>query len=336
MHVAFLGLGAIGAPMARHLAAPPFTLAVWNRTRATADDFAASVPTPGNARVADTPADAARGAEIVVTCLPTSREVEALLDGPEGLLAGLAPGSVLVDCTSGDPDGSRRIAARLAAQQIAFLDAPVSGGTIGAERGTLTVMVGGDASTLERARPVLAAFGEKIVHAGPVGAGDALKAVNNALLAVNVWSTGEGLAALEKAGVHADVALDVINASSGRSNASMALFPERVLTRAFPRTFRLALLAKDAGIAADLMRAQGVDAPLITRAAELFQHARGVLGEEADHVEAVRVIEQQAGVTIGGAGADVAGAETAEPPFATAGYRETPEERATDTLEQPL
>lgn len=329
MHVAFLGLGAIGAPMARHLAAPPFTLAVWNRTRATADAFAGSLVAPAAARVADTPADAARGAAVVVTCLPTSREVEALLDGPDGLLAGLAPGSVLVDCTSGDPDGSRRIAARVAEHDVAFIDAPVSGGTIGAERGTLTVMVGGDAAVLERARPVLAAFGEKIVHAGPVGAGDALKAVNNALLAVNVWSTGEGLAALEKAGVRAEVALDVINASSGRSNASMTLFPERVLTRAFPRTFRLALLAKDAGIAADFVRAQGIDAPLITRAAELFQGARGVLGEEADHVEAVRVIEAQAGVTIGGVG-------QGPPETAEAIPEETPEEIATDTLEQPL
>lgn len=324
MHVAFLGLGAIGAPMARHLARPPFTLAVWNRTRARAGQFAAGLEAPAAARAADTPADAARGAAAVVTCLPTSREVEALLDGPDGLLAALAPGAILIDCTSGDPEGSRRIAARLAERGVAFVDAPVSGGTVGAERGALTVMVGGDAAAFERARPVLAAFGQKIVHAGPVGAGDALKAVNNALLAVHVWSTGEGLAALEKAGVRADVALAVINASSGRSNSSENLFPERVLTRAFPRTFRLALLAKDAGIAADFVREQGVDAPLITRAAELFRAARASLGEEADHVEAVRVIEAQAGATIGGR------------PDGGAGPPETPEEVATDTLEQPL
>ena len=355
MHVAFLGLGAIGAPMARHLAAPPVTLAVWNRTRERAERFAAALPAPATARVANTPADAARDAAIVVTCLPTSREVEALLDGPDGLLAGLARGALLVDCTSGDPEGSRRIADRLAEHGIDFLDAPVSGGTIGAERGALTVMVGGGAAVLERARPVLAAFGEKIVHAGPVGAGDALKAVNNALLAVHVWSTAEGLAALEKAGVPAAVALNVINASSGRSNASMTLFPERVLTRAFPRTFRLALLAKDAGIAADFVRAQGVDAPLITAAAALFQAARGALGEEVDHVEAVRIVERQAGVTIGGsssgradatderaneranerAGQGTIAVMTAVDP-ALPGYAETRAEVAEDTLEQPL
>jgi 3-hydroxyisobutyrate dehydrogenase len=293
--VAFLGLGAIGRPMAARLAAAPdISLAVWNRTA----ERAAAFTLAADARHAATPADAARGADVVITCLPVSSDVESLLDGPDGLLAGLATGGLLIDCTSGDPATSRRIAARLAERGIGFLDAPVSGGTIGAEQGTLTVMVGGDAALLERARPVLAAFGKKIVHCGPVGSGDALKAVNNALLAVHVWSTAEGLAALAKAGVKADVALDVINASSGRSNASMNLFPERVLTRAFPRTFRLALLDKDVGIAAGVAREQKVPAPLLQLTADLFRIAHGALGEEADHVEAVKLVEQWAGQAI--------------------------------------
>ena len=296
--VAFLGLGAIGRPMAARLAAAPdISLAVWNRTAERARAFAAET----GARHAATPADAARGAEIVITCLPVSADVEAVLDGADGLLAGLARGALLVDCTSGDPATSRRIAGRLAEHRVGFLDAPVSGGTIGAEQGTLTVMVGGAADSLERARPVLEAFGKKIVHCGDIGAGDALKAVNNALLAIHLWSTAEGLATLAKAGVRADVALDVINASSGRSNASMNLFPERVLTRAFPRTFRLALLDKDVGIAAGVAREQKVAAPLLQLTADLFRVARNALGEEADHVEAVKVLEEWAGVEIGGA-----------------------------------
>ena len=250
------------------------------------------------ARHAATPADAARGADVAITCFPVSADVDAVLDGDDGLLAGLARGAALVDCTSGDPATSRRIAARLAERGIGFLDAPVSGGTIGAEQGTLTVMVGGDAALLERVTPVLEKFGKKIVHCGEVGAGDALKAVNNALLAIHVWSTAEGLAALAKAGVAADVALDVINASSGRSNASMNLFPERVLTRAFPRTFRLALLDKDVGIAAGVAREQKVPAPLLQLTADLFRIAHNALGEEADHVEAARVVEEWAGVEI--------------------------------------
>jgi 3-hydroxyisobutyrate dehydrogenase len=294
--VAFLGLGAIGRPMASRLAAAPgISLAVWNRTTERARAFAAET----GARHATTPADAARGADVVITCFPVSADVEAVLDGADGLLAGLARGALLVDCTSGDPATSRRIAARLAEHGAGFLDAPVSGGTIGAEQGTLTVMVGGAPALLERARPVLDAFGKKIVHCGDVGAGDALKAVNNALLAIHVWSTAEGLASLTKAGVRADVALDVINASSGRSNASMNLFPERVLTRAFPRTFRLALLDKDVGIAAGVAREQKVPAPLLQLTADLFRIAHNALGEEADHVEAVRVVEEWAGVEIG-------------------------------------
>ena len=280
--------------MAAHLAAGAFDLAVWNRTDARAAAFAAE----HGARHAATPADAARDADVVVTCLPTSREVESLLDGDDGLLATMAPGALLVDCTSGDPATSRRIAQRLAERGIHFLDAPVSGGVAGAERGELTVMCGGDAAVLERVRPVLAAFGSRIVHCGPVGAGHAVKAVNNALLAVQLWSTAEGLAALAKAGVSSDVALDVVNASSGRSNASQNLFPERVLTGAFPRTFRLALLRKDVGIAAEVARDARVPSPLLQLTAELFALAHGQLGDEADHVEVVKVVEEWAGTTI--------------------------------------
>jgi 3-hydroxyisobutyrate dehydrogenase len=293
--VAFLGLGAIGAPMARHLPTRGFNLVVWNRTRSRADDLARSV----RARVADTPADAVREASIAITCLPTSREVEELLEGDDGMLAGLRGGSTLVDCTSGDPATSRRIAARLRAHDVTFVDAPVSGGRSGAEQGTLTIMCGGDAAAFERVRPVLAAFGKNIVHCGGVGAGDMVKAVNQALLAIHIWATGEGLATLAKCGVDTRIALDVINTSSGRSNTSMNLFPERVMTRAFPRTFRLALLDKDLRIAAGIARDAGVPTPLTQLASELFRAARTELGEEADHVEAVRVIERTANVEIG-------------------------------------
>ena len=284
--------------MARRLAARG-PLVVWNRTASVAHAFASET----GARVADTAAAAARGADVVFTCFPSSHELREVLDGADGLRAGLEAGSLLVDCTSGDPDSSRRIAAELAERDVAFLDAPVSGGTSGAEKGTLTVMVGGDREVLERARPILAAFAGKIVHCGGVGTGVAVKAVNNALLAVHVWATGEGLVALAKMGVDPAVALEVVNGSSGRSNASMNLFPERVLTGAFPRTFRLALLDKDAAIAADLARALRVPAPMFQLAAELFRLAHAELGEEADHVEAVRLIERWAGVDARAAGA---------------------------------
>jgi 3-hydroxyisobutyrate dehydrogenase len=292
---AFLGLGAIGAPMAARLARGA-RLTVWNRTRTRAEAFARA----HGARDAATPREAVEGADVVVTCLPTSREVEALLGGSDGLLAGLATGALFIDCTSGDPASSRRIAARLAERGVAYADAPVSGGTNGAEAGTLTIMVGADEPTFDRARPVLALMGSRIVHVGPIGAGDALKAVNNALLALNILGVGEGLATLVKAGVSARTALDVINGSSGRSFVSETLVPERVLTGAWPRTFRLALLEKDVGIARELVREIGVDAPLLDLTSELFGRARAALGESADYLEAIRLIESQAGVEIRG------------------------------------
>src|SRR5579862_7728228 len=162
MPISFLGLGAIGRPMAARIAAADKSLTVWNRTPARAAAFA----TEHGIRAAATPADAAKGADVVFTCFPTSKDVESIVDGPTGLLAGMAKGAVLVDCTSGDPATSQRIAERLAEHGVQYLDAPVSGGVVGAEKGTLTVMVGGDPAALERAMPALRHFGQKIVHCG--------------------------------------------------------------------------------------------------------------------------------------------------------------------------
>ncbi len=294
MNTAFLGLGAIGRPMAARIVAANLPRTGWNRTTERAETFA----NEHNIAFAKTPADAVRDADVVITCFSTSPDVASILDGPDGLLAGLKRGSVVVDCTSGDPSTSRKIAARLAEHGVEFLDAPVSGGTIGAEKGTLTVMVGGSSAVLERVHPILGAFGQKIVHCGDIGAGDTVKAVNQAFLAIHLLSAAEGLATLVKEGVDPKKALEVINASSGRSNSSMNLIPERVLTRAFPRTFKLALLEKDIGIAASLARENRVPAPVTQVTADMFRIARGELGEIADHVEIVKLIEQWAGVEI--------------------------------------
>lgn len=295
MKVAFLGLGAIGRPMAVHLARR-HQLTVWNRTAERARSFAAEYP----ATVAATPREAAAGAEVIITCLPTSQDVERLLEGADGLEAGLQPGALFLDCTSGDAATTRRLAARLAGKAVAFADAPVSGGTNGAEQGILTVMVGGDAAVFERALPVLQAFGKRIVHMGPLGSGDAMKAVNNTLLGVNILALAEGLTALAKAGVNPRVAVETLNASSGRSFVSEQLIPERVLTGAWPVTFRLALLDKDVGICIQLLRELGLPAPLLERAAELLGQARATLGEQADYLAPIRLHEQRAGVELRG------------------------------------
>jgi 3-hydroxyisobutyrate dehydrogenase len=295
MRVGFLGLGAIGVPMAAQLARRN-ELTVWNRTSSRAAAFSAE----HGCRAAATPREVATGADAVITCLPTSREVAALLEGPDGLEAGLRSGALLIDCTSGDPATSRRLAQRLNGRGVAFADAPVSGGVSGAEAGTLTIMVGADPDTFERARSVLAAFGKRIEHLGPVGAGHAMKAVNNALIAANILALGEGLAALVKAGVSARTAVNVLNSSNGRSFVSEVLVPERVLTGSWPRTFRLALLDKDVGIAREFLQQTGVDGPVLDLVGELLSEARAELGEQADHLEAIRLIERQAGVEIRG------------------------------------
>ncbi|CAN5649126.1 NAD(P)-dependent oxidoreductase [soil metagenome] len=294
MNVAFLGLGAIGYPMARRIADAGFDLAVWNRSPERSHDLVKSAA----ARVAATPADAARDAGIVITCLPTSEEVETVTFGGDGLATAMANGAILVDCTSGDPHVSRSIAQRLAEQDVDFLDAPVSGGVVGAEAGKLTVMCGGDEGVLERARPVVQAFGAKIILCGPTGAGHAIKALSNALLAIHLWSTGEALVAAAKAGVAPAIALDVINGSAGRSNSSENLIPQRVLTRQFPRTFKLALLDKDVRIAESVARESGTPARFIELAHELFEGAHAELGEEVDHTEALTLLEREAGVEI--------------------------------------
>lgn len=291
MKVAFLGLGAIGAPMASHLAEEPFELTVWNRTGEKARTFAEEHGVYAEEKIVD----AVREAQVVITCLPSSREVHGIIDG---IMAGIQSGALMIDCTSGDPATSRKIATKLAAKNVAFVDAPVSGGVKGAVAGTLTVMCGGSEKDIERARPVLETFGKKIIRCGEVGAGDAVKAMNQALLAIHIWSAGEALAALAKLGVTAEVALEVINGSSGRSNSSENLFPERVIGRKYPRTFKLALLDKDVGIAAEIAHELNLHLPMIELASVVINSAHAELGEEADHVEAVKAIENQTGVRI--------------------------------------
>lgn len=287
--LAYAGLGAMGAPMAANYARGA-QVRVWNRTASRADDHAV---THGTTAVAD-PGELA-GCEVVATCLPTTAEVAQLAAriGPQ-----LGDGTVWLDHTSGDPSASRAVADELATHGVRYLDAPVSGGTDGAEAGTLTVMVGGDPQVLDEVRGLLDHVASKVVHVGPVGAGHAVKAVNNALLATHLWAAAEGLSALTAAGVDAEAALQVINGSSGRSFVSERLLPERVLTRAFPATFALALLAKDVGLAQQVLADGGVAGDVLPLVDRLTRAAAEQLGGEVDHTALVRVVEEAAGVEI--------------------------------------
>jgi 3-hydroxyisobutyrate dehydrogenase len=287
--IGFVGLGAMGRPMAAHLAGVAPTL-VWNRTAAVAVAHAGE----HGSRAVDDLTDLA-GCEVIATCLPTTAEV---VDVAAVLAPVLDAGTVWIDHTSGDPAASRELAADLAGRGIAYLDAPVSGGTDGAEAGRLTIMVGGTAEVLEDVRWALEAVGERIVHVGPLGAGHATKAVNNALLATSLRAAAEGLVALTLAGVPASKALEVINASSGASFASQRLLPERVVTREFTPTFVLPLLAKDVRLAGQVLTDAEVDAPVLRLVEELTDAAAADLGPEVDHTALVRIVERAAGVEL--------------------------------------
>lgn len=289
MEIGFIGLGAMGAPMAANLAAASPTR-VWNRTSEVAQSHQQE---HGSLAVADLQ-DLA-GVEVVCSCLPTDVEVAAVA-GVLGPI--LAPGTVWIDHTSGDPRGARDLAAALDAHGVHYLDAPVSGGIDGAAAGTLTAMIGGDEAILAQVRPVLERMATSIVHVGPVGSGMAVKAINNAVMAASLWATAEGLTALTKLGVPASTALEVINSSSGRSFASETLLPVHALTREFPVMFLLSLLAKDVGLAQEVLADGQVDGRVLGLIDELTRAASDQLGPDAGHVEVVRILEQATGVEL--------------------------------------
>lgn len=288
----FIGLGAIGYPVARHVARSGPTW-VWNRTISKARSLAEET----GANVANSPADLVAAVDVVFTCLPTTTEVFGMVKSVESW----REGQLLVDTTSGDPGVSKDIAAWLDDKGVGYVDAPLSGGTSGAEAGKLTVMMGGEESWKGKAREACECFAAQITDVGPVGAGNAVKAVNQTLLAINIQAAGEGLAALTKLGVKPSVALEVINASSGRSNVTQNLIPERTITGDWLRTFRLSLLNKDVGIAVKLLGDTEVPGPATALAKVAMEAAMTFLDDdEADHVEAIKRTEAAAGVEIRG------------------------------------
>lgn len=289
MKVAFIGLGAMGYPMAGHLSKHHQTL-VWNRTFAKAQQHQQEF---GSSAVQ---LEQTAQAEVILTCLPVSKDVDEMA---QKLRPHLRAGTLWVDHTSGEPALARQTAVMLAEKGVTYLDAPMSGGVAGVQNARATVMVGGELGVFERVRPVMQAYAAKIVHVGPLGAGHAVKAVNNALLAVNLWALSEGMVALVKQGVEASLALEVINASSGRSNVSENLFGQRVVSRQFPNTFALGLLAKDMGICNQVLEAAGTPAPILRQVREYLEVAKREIGaSEVDHTAVAQLLEQWSGVEI--------------------------------------
>lgn len=285
--VAFIGLGAMGYRMAAHLVKQFDQVWVWNRNFAKAEQHAAEY---GSQAVQ---LEQAVQADIIFSCLPTSQDVLDLVSKLK-----LKAGSIWVDCTSGVPESAQVLYQQLKQQQIDFLDAPVSGQTIGAEKGTLTVMIGGDQDAFTRALPAIQCFGELIQHVGEPGAGFAVKAINNMLMAVNLCAAIEGFSTLKAHGVDLNSALACINASSGKSTVTESVLPQRVLNREFPLTFALPLLAKDTGIALDLVRAAKLAAPVIAQTQSLVQSASNQQDAQSDFSTLAKMYEAWNKITI--------------------------------------
>jgi 3-hydroxyisobutyrate dehydrogenase len=254
--VGFVGLGTMGAAMAANIAGAGFPLTVWNRSSGRADPLLAA-----GATEARTPADVARSAAMVVTCVSDTPDVEAVLFGPDGIATARRDGLLVIDCSTISPSATRDFAARLAEVGATLVDAPVSGGSEGAQKGTLSIFVGGDAAAVDRARPVLEAMGKTITHVGPVGAGQAVKAVNQVILAGTYLGVAEGIVLAMKAGLDVE---QVVGALSGGAAQSWVLANRsgRMIANEYPLGFKVALHRKDLGIALDLARETGSALPV--------------------------------------------------------------------------
>lgn len=285
--VAFLGLGAMGYRMAAHLPKHFEQVFVWNRTEEKAKQHAQEYATQAVSL------EQAVQADIIFSCLPTSQDVENLINSVK-----VKSGAIWVDCTSGVPASAQQLAAQLKQQGVDYLDAPVSGQTVGAENATLTVMVGGDATAFERALPAMQAVGKLIKHVGESGAGFAVKAVNNMLMAVHLCAACEGATTLKAHGVNLTEAFECINASSGQSTVTSNIVPNRIFNRSFPLTFALPLLAKDTGIAVDLVREARLAAPVIGLSQSLIQAANALAEENSDFSTVAKMYESWSKITI--------------------------------------
>ena len=295
--VGFVGIGNMGWPMAACLVRAGYAVGVADARRARAVSFAEQV---GGHAAPDLRA-LAEGSAVVITMLPTSAEVaEVLHGGADNLLAGLQPGSVVIDMTSGVPSATQTLAARVAAAGAALIDAPVSGGVSRAVTGELAIMVGGASETLERVRPVLAAMGGTIRHCGDVGAGQAMKALNNLVSAGGFLIGVEALLIGRKFGLDPGLMTDVLNASTGMNNSTQKKFRQFVLARNFASGFGLDLMAKDLSIALEIAREAGVPSPFAAECRELWAAAAKLLGPGQDHTAMARFCEALAGLELGG------------------------------------
>jgi 3-hydroxyisobutyrate dehydrogenase len=289
--IAFIGIGNMGWPMAARLVGAKFNVAVCDVTPGRAEKFAAEIGGEG----APDAAAAAEGADAVITILPTSKHVAGVIAAIRGKLKF---GTLVIEMSSGIPSVTQSLAAALAEDGIEMVDAPVSGGVSRAKTGELAIMTGGADAALERAAPLLAAMGTTITPVGPIGAGQAMKALNNLVSAGGFLIGIEALLIGKKFGLDAAKMVDVLNASTGMNNSTQKKFKQFVLSRKFDSNFGLDLMAKDLGIALEVAHDGGVASPFAALCRELWAGAAKTLGQGKDHTEMARFSELLAGETL--------------------------------------
>jgi 3-hydroxyisobutyrate dehydrogenase-like beta-hydroxyacid dehydrogenase len=281
--VGLLGLGLMGRPMGLNLAKAGFPLTLWNRTRARAEELAAAAP---GVRVAATATEAAQ-ASVVITMVSDPPALEEVLWGASGVLAGLARGALLIDSSTVSPALARKAAAACRERGAEFLDAPVTGGTWGAEKGELVFMVGGEARALERATPVLSAMGKRFFHLGPHGAGQTVKLAMNMILALQVESFAEALALVHGSGIAGERLFEVLQSSMAR-NPVLDIKGPLILKDQYAPSFPLRLMHKDLGLALELANQTGVPLPATAAAREAYNAVRGAAREDLDYAAVAR------------------------------------------------
>jgi 3-hydroxyisobutyrate dehydrogenase len=287
MNILFIGIGNMGWPMAANLVRAGFDVAVRDAVSGRAGAFVREI---GGQAEGD-PASA----DVVITMLPTSAHVAAALDE---LAPSLRPGTIVVDMSSGVPSKTRRLAETLAPAGIRVVDCPVSGGVARAVPGELAIMAGGDDDAVGSVQPLLDVLGSSVHRCGPVGAGQAMKALNNLVSAAGFLIGAEALLVGQRFGLDPSTMVDVLNASSGRNNSTERKFKEFVLSRAFDSGFGLDLMAKDLGIARGMAEEAGVETPFSAECAELWAAAAAALGPGHDHTEMARYSESLAGTEL--------------------------------------
>jgi 3-hydroxyisobutyrate dehydrogenase len=287
--IGFVGLGNMGAPMAENLLKAGFELAVADADPGRLAGFANRAALPASL------ADFGRASDLVVTMLPDGKIVRKVLCGSpgsnDGILAGLAVGSLVIDMSSSAPVGTRELGAALAARGVALVDAPVSGGVKRAADGTLAIMVGGEAADIERCRPLLAAMGRDIFPTGKLGSGHAMKALNNYVSAAGLAAAAEAVLVGQRFGLDPAVMTDILNASTGRNNATENKLKQFILSRRYGAGFSLGLMAKDLRTALETAEATHTPAPLAAACIALWNQAEAKLGPAADHTAIAQYLE---------------------------------------------